>query len=61
MNKTIQSALTRSHSRTLAKYTDNNMQTIHARTWTNEKTVRREERPTDVNRCVLRFELNVHG
>ena len=33
---TAQSALTRSHSRTLAKYTNNNMPTAHARTWTDE-------------------------
>ena len=39
LDKTIQSALTRSHSRTLAKYTKNNMPTVHARTWTNETSV----------------------
>ena len=54
LDKTIQSALTRSRSRTLAKYTNNNnMPTVHARTWTNEKTARREDRPTGVKEDVI--------
>ena len=43
LDKTIQSAVTRSHydSWTLAKYTNNNIPTVHAQTWTNENNQQR--------------------
>ena len=38
LDKTIESSLTRSHSRTLAKYsTNHDMPTVHARTWTDQR------------------------
>ena len=59
LENTIQSALAGSHWRTLAKYTNNNTPTVHARTRMNEDSQERGQTYRRENRCVLRFDLNV--
>ena len=61
LDKTVQSTITRSHSQTLAKYTNNNMPTVYARAWTNEKQPRERKDPQmcEKMRFNLRFDLNV--
>ena len=59
LDKTFQSTFTRSHSRTLPKYIDNNMPTVHARTWTNENSQERGQTYGRETICVVRFDLNV--
>ena len=55
---TVQSAPTqRSHWRTLAKNTNSNVPTVHARTKTNRREEREDLRMCD-KRCALRFDLN---
>ena len=57
MDKTIQSALTLSHSRTFAEYTNNSMPTVHARTWTNENSQERGQTCRHENLCSFKVQF----